>query len=161
MSEPAESPRPRRTKWFALGALAVAGAAFAIITAGGIGENLVYYWGPAELHAAGEKAVGATIRLGGKVNAAFGGEPVDSRGRALLRQADDAVVNHLCAGDAEGFFDEIRAAGDRNNICGLPPAYLALRYLGGGVTGERIGYARCPADGAGTSLVSVGGVVWR
>jgi cytochrome c-type biogenesis protein CcmE len=67
MSEPAESPTPRRTKWFALVALAVAGAAFAIITAGGIGENLVYYWGPAELQAAGEKAVGATIRLGGKV----------------------------------------------------------------------------------------------
>jgi len=34
---------------------------------GGIGENLVYYWGPADVHAAGDKAVGATIRLGGKV----------------------------------------------------------------------------------------------
>ena len=35
------------------------------ITVGGIGKNLVYYWGPTELHAAGDKAVGATIRLGG------------------------------------------------------------------------------------------------
>jgi len=51
----------------ALGALAVAGVAFAVITAGGIGENLVYYWGPKELRAAGDKAVGATIRLGGQV----------------------------------------------------------------------------------------------
>jgi cytochrome c-type biogenesis protein CcmE len=60
-------PTPQGTRWFALGALAVAGVAFAIITVGGIGENLVYYWGPAEVHAAGDKAVGATIRLGGKV----------------------------------------------------------------------------------------------
>jgi cytochrome c-type biogenesis protein CcmE len=67
MNETAGGTARRRTRWFAVGALAVAGAAFAIITAGGIGENLVYYWGPAELHAAGEKAVGASIRLGGKV----------------------------------------------------------------------------------------------
>jgi cytochrome c-type biogenesis protein CcmE len=56
-----------RTKWFALGALAVAGTAFAFITVGGIGDNLVYYWGPSELVAAGDKAIGATIRLGGQV----------------------------------------------------------------------------------------------
>ena len=62
-----DAATPRKTKWFALGALAVAGVAFAIITAGGIGENLVYYWGPGEVHAAGDKAVGATIRLGGRV----------------------------------------------------------------------------------------------
>lgn len=73
MSDAAFPPSPRavlspgRTKWFALGALAVAGLAFLIITVSGIGENLVYYWGPTELHAAGNKAVGATIRLGGLV----------------------------------------------------------------------------------------------
>lgn len=57
----------RRGRWFVLGALAVAVAGFVVITAGGIGENLVYYWGPTELHAAGDKAIGATIRLGGLV----------------------------------------------------------------------------------------------
>jgi cytochrome c-type biogenesis protein CcmE len=57
----------RRTRWFAVGALAAAAGGFAIITVGGIGKNLVYYWGPAEVHAAGERAVGATIRLGGQV----------------------------------------------------------------------------------------------
>jgi cytochrome c-type biogenesis protein CcmE len=56
-----------RTRWLAVGALLVAAAGFALITAGGIGENLVYYWGPSELHAAGDKAYGATIRLGGQV----------------------------------------------------------------------------------------------
>jgi cytochrome c-type biogenesis protein CcmE len=57
----------RRGRYFALGALALAGTAFLAITAGGIGQNLVYYWGPTELHAAGSRAVGATIRLGGLV----------------------------------------------------------------------------------------------
>lgn len=57
----------RRNRWFALGALGVAAVAFLIITLGGIGENLVYYWGPSEVHAAGDKAVGASIRLGGQV----------------------------------------------------------------------------------------------
>jgi len=54
-------------KWFAIGALAVAAVAFLVITAGGIGKNLVYYWGPTQLHDAGRKAIGATIRLGGQV----------------------------------------------------------------------------------------------
>jgi cytochrome c-type biogenesis protein CcmE len=68
MSEAAAaSPLSRRTRWFAVGALAVAAGAFGVITVGGIGENLVYYWGPTELRAAGGKAVGATIRLGGQV----------------------------------------------------------------------------------------------
>ena len=57
----------RSRRWYAAGALAVAAAALLAITAGGIGQNLVYYWGPTELHAAGDKAIGATIRLGGLV----------------------------------------------------------------------------------------------
>ena len=54
-------------KWFAIGALAVATLALVLITVGGIGKNLVYYWGPTELHDAGPLAYGATIRLGGLV----------------------------------------------------------------------------------------------
>ena len=60
-------PASGKTKWFAAGAIAVASAAFIFIAVGGLGDNLVYYWGPKELRAAGEKAVGATIRLGGQV----------------------------------------------------------------------------------------------
>ena len=69
MSDIASLPPISRfnTKWFALGALAIAAGAFAFITVGGIGDNLVYYWGPSEVVAAGDKAVGATIRLGGQV----------------------------------------------------------------------------------------------
>jgi cytochrome c-type biogenesis protein CcmE len=62
-------PRPisAKTKWFAAGALAAAAGAFLFIAIGGIGDNLVYYWGPKELRAAGSKATGATVRLGGQV----------------------------------------------------------------------------------------------
>lgn len=56
-----------RNRMFAVGAVLVAAGAFVAITASGIGENLVYYWGPTELRSAGSKAVGATIRLGGQV----------------------------------------------------------------------------------------------
>ena len=59
----------RSKKWFAIGAIAVAAIAFGIITVGGIGENLVYYWDPSQLVNAGDKAYGATIRLGGQVKA--------------------------------------------------------------------------------------------
>jgi cytochrome c-type biogenesis protein CcmE len=57
----------RKRRLFAVLALAVAAAALLAITLGGIGKNLVYYWGPTEVHAAGDKAIGATIRLGGLV----------------------------------------------------------------------------------------------
>ena len=57
----------RKTRWFMVGALAVAGIAFTVIAASGINKNLVYYWTPTDLHANGKKAYGATIRLGGMV----------------------------------------------------------------------------------------------
>ena len=63
-----ESDRIRRkTRWFMLGAFLVAGSAFAVIAASGISNNLVYYWTPTDLRANGQKAYGATIRLGGMV----------------------------------------------------------------------------------------------
>ena len=58
----------RRTRLFMVGAFLVAGIAFAVIAGSGINENLVYYWTPSELEKAGDKAYGATIRLGGMVS---------------------------------------------------------------------------------------------
>jgi len=60
MTTDAESPAAKalvKTRWFAFGALAVAVAALLFVALGGIGENLVYYWGPKELRAAGDKAI--------------------------------------------------------------------------------------------------------
>src|SRR5438874_2065453 len=57
----------RKTRRFMIIAFAVAAVAFIVIAWGGIDKNLVYYWTPTDLHAAGDKAYGATIRLGGMV----------------------------------------------------------------------------------------------
>lgn len=48
-------------------AILVAAGAFIAIATGGISKNLVYYWTPSDLYANGDKAYGATIRLGGMV----------------------------------------------------------------------------------------------
>lgn len=68
MTQPtASDAMRRRTRWFMVGAFAVAGIAFAVIAASGINKNLIYYWTPSDLQKAGDKAYGATIRLGGMV----------------------------------------------------------------------------------------------
>ena len=56
-----------RNRLIAIGAILVAGAALAWVAFGNIGENLVYYWKPSEMVDQGEKAYGATVRLGGVV----------------------------------------------------------------------------------------------
>ncbi len=66
-SLPAAAPRGSRNRAFALAAGAAIAIALVVLAVGGIGENLVYYWGPGEIEDAGERAVGATIRLGGQV----------------------------------------------------------------------------------------------
>ena len=57
----------KKTRLFMVGAFVVAGLAFAAIAATGINNNLVYYWTPTDLRANGDKAYGASIRLGGMV----------------------------------------------------------------------------------------------
>jgi cytochrome c-type biogenesis protein CcmE len=52
---------------FLVVALLIAAAALGFISFGNIGDNLVYYWDVGQLNSAGEKAVGATVRLGGVV----------------------------------------------------------------------------------------------
>ena len=94
------------------------------------------------------------------VGPAFGGQPLDLVGRARLQAADEALIERMCAGDAEGFFTAIKRDGDRRNVCGLPPIYLALRMLSP-VQGEPVAYDRCPADANGTSLVSICGILFQ
>lgn len=65
MSEAGQRRQGRR--WLLVVALAVAGGALAWIALGNLGDNLVYYWSPSELLAAGKRAEGATVRLGGQV----------------------------------------------------------------------------------------------
>ena len=48
-------------------ALTIAAVGLGFVAFGNIGQNLVYYWDPSQLVAAGDKSIGATIRLGGVV----------------------------------------------------------------------------------------------
>ncbi|MBI2940388.1 MAG: AmmeMemoRadiSam system protein B, partial [Chloroflexi bacterium] len=92
---------------------------------------------------------------------------------AHLREIDATLLETVCHGDAEAFFAVLRDEGDQRKVCGLPPIYLALRYLGGltrerqnerdgpGATGEVVDYALCPADSNSISWVSVAGVLLR
>jgi hypothetical protein len=94
------------------------------------------------------------------VGPAFGGYPLDLTGRARLGSADEALLDLICAGDADGFFEAIRNVGDINNVCGIAPIYLTMRALSP-VKGTTVAYDRCPADEQGTSLVSICGVVFH
>ena len=57
----------RRRLVITLVAVAISAGVLGYLAFGGIGENLVYYWSPTELKASGDRAVGASIRLGGLV----------------------------------------------------------------------------------------------
>lgn len=94
------------------------------------------------------------------VGPAFGGQPLKAAQKRRVRAADEELIGRMCAGDADGFLDALRRAGDRNNVCGLPPGYLALRALHD-ARGHLVAYDQCPADEQETSLVSVCGVVFE
>jgi AmmeMemoRadiSam system protein B len=83
---------------------------------------------------------------------------LDGIAQAQLRAADERLLASVRQGDAEEFFRQIQAEGDRRNVCGVPPIYLTLRLMGE-TTGEAVGYELCPADPQGMSFVSIAGVV--
>ncbi|GBD09891.1 hypothetical protein HRbin22_02153 [Candidatus Thermoflexus japonica] len=109
---------------------------------------------------AGRRAVIVAAGDLAHVGPAFGGRPLDLQGRARLKADDEALIERMAAGDAAGFFEEIRRTQDRNNVCGVSPIYFALRVLEP-TTGEKVDYALCPADEQGTSVVSICGLIWR
>jgi hypothetical protein len=95
------------------------------------------------------------------VGPAFGASHgLDFVAKAQLKNADERLLAAVYAGDAVGFFEQLRVEGDRRNVCGLPPIYLTLRLLGE-TQGEPAGYALCPADPQGMSYVTIAGVVFR
>jgi AmmeMemoRadiSam system protein B len=98
------------------------------------------------------------------VGPVFHGNPLDAKSRAALAAADQELMGCMERGDAAGFFAAIRRVRDCNNVCGVAPIYLTLRLLQllvGRVSGEPAGYAVCPADAQGSSVVTVGGMIFR
>ncbi len=94
------------------------------------------------------------------VGPAFSGSPLRDAGKARITQADNRLLDALGAGDPERFFGEIRSVQDRHNVCGVAPLYYML-HLVGPCTGEQSGYAVCPADRKGTSIVTVAGMLFQ
>jgi len=93
------------------------------------------------------------------VGPAFGDpRPYSDQDRDGLAAADHRLLGAIVDGDAAGFFGQLRDVGDCNRICGLPPIYLTLRFLGQ-TRGEVIDYDQCPADPENGSFVSIAGVV--
>ena len=93
------------------------------------------------------------------VGPAFGGAPLDQAARDWITAADEALMAHMVAGDAEGFFAAVKGVRDRNNVCGVAPFYLMMRLLRD-AEGSVAAYDQCPADPQDTSLVSVCGMVF-
>jgi cytochrome c-type biogenesis protein CcmE len=77
-------------KTFAILAIAIAVGGVAVLAFGNLGKNLVYYWTPSELRAAGDKAGTATVRLGGQVEA--GSVLWDGKGSDLKFRVTDGKV---------------------------------------------------------------------
>jgi len=94
------------------------------------------------------------------VGPAFGGQALDSQGRMALRRADDALIAAMSAGDVDQFYGAIRQVRDANNVCGVAPIYLTMQAINA-TRGEAVGYATCPADDFDTSVVTIGGMVFR
>ncbi|MFN2164511.1 MAG: AmmeMemoRadiSam system protein B [Candidatus Promineifilaceae bacterium] len=89
----------------------------------------------------------------------FGDEFVmDRLRRESLAEQDQQLMAAALDGDAESWYSQIAAVGDRNRICGFAPTYLMLRYLGKS-NGLQIAYDQCTADNQDTSLVSICGLL--
>jgi hypothetical protein len=83
---------------------------------------------------------------------------MDADRRADLAESDRSLMDAIRQGDADRFFREILAVGDRNRICGFSSIYLMLGYLGQ-TDGVKVAYEHCAADTADNSLVSICGML--
>ncbi len=92
---------------------------------------------------------------------AFGTDPIDPLAKAKLKQDDEAMLQPLIAGDADGFFEVIRRERGQRNVCGTAPFYLTMKLMGDNLQGEVTAYDCCLADDKRTSFVSVCGMVFK
>ena len=93
------------------------------------------------------------------VGPAFGdARPLDAVRMADVASRDDETISAIRGGDAASVMSGARREMDARRLCGLPPIYMALRYLER-ASGEAVGYAQCPADESGGSIVSIAGVL--
>jgi cytochrome c-type biogenesis protein CcmE len=88
------TPRGSRRLWLIAGAVVIL-SGFGYLIYGGIGENLVYFLTPAELHAKGASAYDEPVRLGGQVvpgSVKWDAQNIDLSFR--LREGSETIVVH-------------------------------------------------------------------
>lgn len=108
---------------------------------------------------AGQRVLAVAAADLAHVGPAFGDPaPLSEPEKQAIRVKDEALLKAICSGDAAEFFRVLRDERDCRRICGLPPIYLMLRFLGAS-TGQVVAYDQCPADASFGSLVSVAGVL--
>ncbi|HEU5196335.1 MAG TPA: AmmeMemoRadiSam system protein B [Methylomirabilota bacterium] len=84
----------------------------------------------------------------------FGDAPVSPAELERIGREDRAMLERMEAGDADGFFDSVRADNDRRRICGLSPIYTLLRALGG-TRGQLRRYGQWPDPEGVVTFASV------
>lgn len=82
-------------------------------------------------------------------------EPLSSLQLRLLEKKDRATLEHVCRGDARGFFGAVLEAGDPRRICGLAPVFGLLAALGPS-RGKMLRYEQATDPTGTVSYASVG-----
>lgn len=84
------------------------------------------------------------------------GDPQPLTGAHLRRAArdDEAMLQAVTAGDAEGFFRFVQRERDRRRICGLSPIYILLKVLEG-AKGQLLRYSQWPDPQGTVTFASV------
>jgi MEMO1 family protein len=83
---------------------------------------------------------------------------VTSAVREAVETADRAMLELICRGDAEGFYEQVMSDGDARRICGLSPIYYLLELLGP-ADGHLIRYDQW-VDAEGQGAVTFAGVIF-
>lgn len=104
---------------------------------------------------------GRTVYVAGvdfsHVGPRFGDPPIDARVKQEVETIDRAALDHVLAGDADGWFEAIARSDDRTRICGFAPTYAMLRCAGVR-DGRLLHYEQC--DEQDGSTVTVAAAAW-
>jgi len=84
---------------------------------------------------------------------------MDDVRRQQLQISDQALIQSVLQGSANGFYNQIAQVSDKNRICGFSPIFLMLQYLNQQASGIQVAYDHCPADDKNHSLVSICGLL--
>jgi AmmeMemoRadiSam system protein B len=84
--------------------------------------------------------------------------PLTPAALGAVAKADREMLDIICQGDAEGFYEQVMADNDARRICGLSPIYYLLSLLGPS-RGKLLKYSQW-ADRAGQGSVTYAGVIF-